>query len=91
MSMERFGENCVGLKKKMNSIKEYQEVKERNRYRIQIVRNEIKKTLYMLENKDFYKVIENLLGSQLEADNGIRYNLNMELSNLELWGKKTEN
>ena len=41
----------------------------------------------MLENKEFYKVVENLLGSKLEAENGIRYDLNMELSNLELWIK----
>ena len=42
----------------------------------------------MLENKEFYKVVENLVGSKLEAENGIRYNLNMELRDLELWVKE---
>ena len=31
------------------------------------------------------------MGSQLDADNGVKYSLDMELSNLELWVKKTEN
>ena len=36
----------------------------------------------MLENKEFYKIIENLLGSEW-IENTVRYSLDMELSNLE--------
>ena len=76
---------------KLESFKARKHVEEMNRYRIQIFRNDIKKALWMLNNKEFYKFVEKLLGSQLEAENGVRYNLDMELSNLELWVKKTEN
>ena len=41
----------------------------------------------MLENKEFYKIIENLLGSEW-IENSVRYTLNMELSNLEILVEK---
>ena len=61
-----------------------------NKYRIQIFKNDIKKGLWMLNNKEFYKFVEKLLGSQLEAENSVRYNLDLELSNLELLVEKKE-
>ena len=43
------------------------------------------------KNKEFYKLVEKLVGSQFSADNGIMYELNMDLINLEQWEKKVEN
>ena len=43
----------------------------------------------MIENKEFDKIIENLLGSEW-IENSVRYSLDMELSNLELLVEKKE-
>ena len=43
------------------------------------------------QNKEFYKLIEKLVGSQFAAENGIMYELDMDLIHLEQWEKKVEN
>ena len=55
-------------------------------------RRDIKKAMWMLEqNKEFYNLVEKLVGSQFAAENGIMYELDMDLINLERWEKKVEN
>ena len=57
--------------------------KERNKNRIWTFRRDIKKAIWMLEqNKEFYKLVEKLVGSQFAAENGIMYELDMDLINL---------
>ena len=53
---------------------------------------EIKQAMWMLEkNKEFYKLVEKLVGSQFAAENGIMYELDMDLIHLEQWEMKVEN
>ena len=55
-------------------------------------RRDIKKAMWMLDqNKEFYKFVEKIVGSQFAAENGIMYELDMDLINLERWEKKVEN
>ena len=79
-------EDNIESKEKDEKLEDIKSVKERNRYRICIVRNEIKKTLWMLENEVFYKIIENLSGS--EWIENVRYRLKIELNILELLVEK---
>ena len=43
------------------------------------------------QNKEFYKLVEKLVGSQFAAENGIMYELDMDLIHLEQWEMKVEN
>ena len=66
--------------------------KERNKNRIQTLRRNIKKAMWMLDqNKEFYKLVEKLVGSQFAAENGIMYELDMDLINLGQQEKRVEN
>ena len=72
-------EDNIESKEKYKKLEEVKIVKESNRYRIGIVRKDIKKALWMLENESFYKVIEIQLGS--EWIENVRNTLKIELSN----------
>ena len=43
------------------------------------------------QNKEFYKLVEKIVGSQFAAENGIMYELDMDMMRLEQWEKKVEN
>ena len=63
-------------------------VKEMNRKRFQMFRRDIKKALWMLEkNKEFYKLVEKLVGSQFTTENG----LHRDLIQMEQCEEKEEN
>ena len=52
-------------------------------------RRDIKKAMWMLDqNKEFYKLVEKLVESQFAAENGIMYELGMDLIILEQWKNK---
>ena len=55
-------------------------------------RRDIKKAMWMLEqNKEFYKLVEKIVGSQFAAGNGIMYELDIDLIHLEKSEKNEEN
>ena len=58
--------------------------KERNKNRNRTFRRDIKKAIWMLEqNKEYYELVKKLMGSQFAAENGIIYDSNMDMINLE--------